>query len=196
MQENFWPFLVFVTVMCGTPGPGNLSLMALGQTVGFKKSVPFLSGVITGGIFMDILIVIGLGELFLASPKTAEVLKISGMIYILYLAWKIMRLHARKPEKAQSFKFVEGLILHPLNPKHYAMTISAFSQFADPAAPRFMEIFIFVATFTAGASIFHSLWCLTGESFIKLLRTPTMRYTVNISMVILMVGATVYALYK
>lgn len=196
MLENFWPFLVFVIVMTGTPGPGNISLMALGQTVGFKKSIPFLSGVIAGGMLMDILIVIGLGELFLASPQIAEMLKIGGMIYILYLAWKVLRMHAQPINKTPSFKFIEGLMLHPLNPKHYAMTISAFSQFADPTAPRFMEIFIFVATFTTGASFFHTLWCLTGESFIKLLRSPVMRHSVNISMVVLMVGATVYALYK
>lgn len=196
MQENFWAFLIFVIVMTGTPGPGNLASMALGQAVGFRRSIPFLSGVVTGGVIMDVLIVIGLGELFLASPRAAEVLKIIGMIYILYLAWKVMRMHARPPEDKPSFKYVEGLILHPLNPKHYAMTVSAFSQFADPTAPRFVEITIFVATFTCGAAFFHSLWCYTGESFMKLLRSPVTRNCVNISMVVLMVGATVYALYK
>ncbi|WP_432738737.1 LysE family translocator [Maridesulfovibrio sp. FT414] len=196
MQENFWPFLVFVIVMCGTPGPGNLASMALGQAVGFKRSIPFVSGIVVGGSIMDILVVLGLAELFLASPQAASVLKVLGMLYILYLAWKVMGMSGDVKSSRKSFRFYEGLILHPLNPKHYAMTVSAFAQFADPQAPRFMEIFIFVATFTCCAAFFHSMWCYAGESMLKLLRTPKLRYAVNTSMVVLMVGATVYALYK
>lgn len=196
MQENFWAVLIFVIVMTGTPGPGNLASMALGQAVGFRRSVPFLSGVVAGGLIMDVLVVIGLAELFLASPQAASVLKVLGMVYILYLAWKVMGMNSDAETGRTSFSFYEGIMLHPLNPKHYAMTVSAFAQFADPQAPRFMEIFIFVATFSCGAAFFHSLWCYAGESLLKVLSNRRTRYAVNTSMVILMVGATVYALYN
>ncbi len=57
-------------------------------------------------------------------------------------------MQANSSNKPKAFKFVEGLALHPLNPKHYAMTVAAFAQFADPGANRFTEILIFVGTFT------------------------------------------------
>ena len=76
MQENYWPFLLFVIVMTGTPGPGNLAMLALGQSVGFKKSIPFLIGMVTGGVCVGILICMGLGELYMTSPRTASVFKI------------------------------------------------------------------------------------------------------------------------
>lgn len=154
MQENFWAFLIFVIVMTGTPGPGNIASMALGQAVGFKRSIPFLSGVIIGGMTMDILAAIGLAELFLAYPQVSAVLKVGGLVYILYLAWKVLNMQANSSNKPKAFKFVEGLVLHPLNPKHYAMTVAAFAQFADPGANRFTEILIFVGTFTCGAAFF------------------------------------------
>ncbi|WP_421903884.1 LysE family translocator [Maridesulfovibrio sp.] len=196
MQENFWAFLIFVIVMTGTPGPGNIASMALGQAVGFKRSIPFLSGIVIGGMIMDVLAAIGLAELFLAYPQVSAVLKVGGLAYILYLAWKVLNMQADSSGKPKAFKFVEGLALHPLNPKHYAMTVSAFAQFADPSANRFTEILIFVGTFTCGAAFFHSMWCFAGESFMKMLRSAAVRHTVNISMVVLMVGATAYALYK
>ncbi|WP_319763395.1 LysE family translocator [Maridesulfovibrio sp.] len=196
MQENFWAFLIFVIVMTGTPGPGNIASMALGQAVGFKRSIPFLSGVILGGLAMDFLAALGLAQLFLAYPQVSAVLKIGGLIYILYLAWKVLNMQANSSGEPKAFKFVEGLILHPLNPKHYAMSVSAFAQFANPGANNFTEILIFVGTFTCCGALFHSLWCVTGESFMKMLRSPLVRHTVNISMVVLMVGATAYALYK
>ena len=196
MQENYWAFLIFVIVMTGTPGPGNIASMAIGQAVGFKRSIPFLSGVVIGGATMDILTAIGLAELFMSYPQVSGVLKIGGMIYILYLAWKVLNMQANSSGEPKAFKFTEGLALHPLNPKHYAMAVSAFSQFADPSAGKFTEVMIFVATFTIVGGAFHCLWCFAGESFMKLLRSPVVRHTVNISMVVLMVGATAYALYK
>ncbi len=68
--------------MTGTPGPGNIASMALGQAVGFKRSIPFLSGVIIGGMTMDILAAIGLAELFWLTRRyplfsRSEVLSIS-----------------------------------------------------------------------------------------------------------------------
>ncbi|TIH13062.1 LysE family translocator [Marinifilum sp. JC120] len=196
MQENFWAFLIFVIVMTGTPGPGNIASMALGQAVGFKRSIPFLSGLVIGGMTMDLLAAMGLAQLFMTYPQVSAVLKIGGLIYILYLAWKVLNMHANASGQPKAFKFAEGLALHPLNPKHYAMTVSAFAQFVDPTANQFTEIMIFVATFTCSAALFHSLWCFAGESFMKMLRSPAVRHTVNISMVVLMVGATAYALYK
>ncbi|MBI9111126.1 LysE family translocator [Maridesulfovibrio ferrireducens] len=196
MQENYWPFLLFVIVMTGTPGPGNLSMLALGQTVGFKKSIPFLIGMVTGGIVVGLLIALGLGELYTTSPRTASAFKVVSIIYILYLALKIMRMNVQPPEKIRPFSIYDGLMLHPLNPKNWAMNISAFSQFADPTAPRIFEISIFVLTFACGALIFHSLWGYTGSSLLRLMRTRKLRLCINSSMVVLMVGATLYALYK
>ncbi|WP_027720631.1 LysE family translocator [Maridesulfovibrio zosterae] len=196
MQDNFWPFFIFAIVMVGTPGPANLASMALGQSVGFKRSIPFLAGAVTGGMLTDILVFMGLGELFESSPVLAGIFRIAGVIYILYLAVKILRMHELSPTEKPAFKFTEGLLVHPLNPKCYAMAISAFSQFVDPSAPRFFEVVIFAATFTCCAAFFQSLWCVAGETFMKMLSSKAVLYSVNISMVVLMVGATFYALYQ
>ena len=102
MQENFWAFLIFVIVMTGTPGPGNIASMALGQAVGFKRSIPFLSGVIIGGMTMDILAAIGLAELFLAYPQVSAILKVGGLLYILYLAWKVLNMRGQFVCRTQS----------------------------------------------------------------------------------------------
>ena len=194
MQDHFWLFFFFAIAMTGTPGPGNLASMALGQAVGFKKSIPFLSGMIIGGVALDLLIAVGLGELFQVHPFVGTVLKFGGLVYILYLAWKILKIHAAPLETSKPFSFLEGLLLHPLNPKHWAVAISAFSQFADPTAPRFYEVTVFVAVFTICGFIFNVLWCLAGESLLLLQTSSKFKTVINLSMVILMVGATVYAL--
>ena len=47
--------------MTGSPGPGNLLMMAGGSSLGFKKSIYFLSGLVTGKTFVNFAIAIGLG---------------------------------------------------------------------------------------------------------------------------------------
>ena len=196
MHDHYWPFLLFVIVMTGTPGPGNLAMLALGQTVGFKKSIPFLIGMVTGGAAVELLVAFGLGELYINSPRTASVFKVISIIYILYLALKVMRMNVQPPDEVKPFTLYDGLMLHPLNPKAWAMSISAFSQFADPAAPHFFEISVFVLTFAYMGLISHSFWGLTGSSLLRIMRSPKLRLCINTSMVVLMVGATVYALYN
>ena len=40
--------IIFAMFMTGSPGPGNLLMMAGGSTQGFKKSLLFLSGMVAG----------------------------------------------------------------------------------------------------------------------------------------------------
>lgn len=195
MLENYWPFLLFVIAMTSTPGAGNLSMLALGQTVGYRKSLPFLGGIVTGGLCIDLLVAFGLAELYMASPRAALVFKVLSTAYILYLAWKILRMHASTPEETRPFSYLEGVILHPLNPKTWAMAVSSFSQFADPLAPQTPQVLVFVSTYFTAMIVFHSMWGVVGASFMRVLRTRRAELMVNGFMVMLMVGATVYALF-
>lgn len=194
-MENYWAFVLFVAVMTGTPGPGNLSMLVLGQTVGYRRALPFFFGMVAGGVLLDILVAVGLGELYAASPNTATVFKVASVGYILYLAWRVLRMQAAASGESRPFRFWEGLMLHPLNPKTWAMAVSSFSQFVDPAGPRWVQSVLFVLTFLGGMLVFHSLWCLAGESLLRWMQAPARRWGVNAVMVLLMVGATMYALF-
>ena len=195
MQENYWAFVLFVVALTGTPGAGNLSMLALGQSVGYRRALPFFAGMVTGGVCLDIGVAVGLGELYAASPGLADVFRVLGTAYILYLAWKILRMQISETGAERPFSFWEGLILHPLNPKTWAMGISAYSQFTDPSGPWAIQALLFVLTFMAGMITFHSIWGLAGASLMRALRTPALRLSVNSAMVLLMVGATMYALF-
>lgn len=195
MQENIWPFLLFVIAMTGTPGPGNLTMMAIGQTTGFKSAIPFLIGTAIGRLCQDTLVACGLGQVFVYSPVLKSILAICGTAYILYLAVKILRVSTFKPKQApKKFSIWEGLVLHPLSPKSWAMGVAAYSQFTDPTAPMMREAIIFVGVFFAGLVVFHSLWCLAGTWLMSVMRRPVLRHCLNFSMVALMLGATFYAI--
>lgn len=195
MLDNIWPFLFFVVAMTGTPGPGNLTMMAMGQAAGLRSAIPFLCGALIGLGVLCTLVASGLGELFLASPTVALIMRMAGIAYIVYLAVKILRMQLHEPEERRSLTFVEGLFFHPVNPKSWAMSVVGVSQFTDPASPYWSRVGVFVLIFLVGMLVFHSLWCAAGAALPRLFHSRGLLAGLNTVMVGLMVGATVYALF-
>lgn len=195
MSDQFFPFLVFVIVMTGTPGMGNLSMLAIGQSAGFSRAVPFLAGSTVGFVSLGCLVALGLGGAFAASPTARLVMRLAGTVYILYLAVKILRMQLAEPDMRRRFGFAEGLVLHPLNPKSWAMFVVGFSQFSDPTLPLAVQVLVFVVTFMVFQISFHSLWGLAGAGLLRLLGQGRALLAVNGALVSVMVGATLYALF-
>jgi|GEM_PF-178199 len=195
MLDNILPFVLFVIAMTGTPGPGNLTMMAIGQTTGFASSIPFLIGTAVGCLMLDTLVACGLGEMIVASPAIATLLRIGGVVYILYLAGKILVLQLNTKKLEKRFSFFEGFLIHPLSPKSWAMAIVAFSQFMDPDQPLLPQVMVFVLTFLIGLLLFHSSWCAAGALIPRLVSSRRILFGVNCIMVTLMLGATGYAMF-
>ena len=162
MLDNILPFVLFVIAMTGTPGPGNLTMMAIGQSTGFRSSIPFLIGTAVGCIFLDTAIACGLGQVIISAPKIASILRIAGLLYILYLAAKVLVLQISRKVVNKRFSFWEGLLIHPLSPKSWTMAIVAFSQFMNPEQTLIPQIAIFIFAFFLGLLVFHSSWCAAG----------------------------------
>lgn len=194
MFNAFGPFAFFVVAMTGTPGPGNLTMLAIGQTTGFRSAIPFLAGTTCSFLALNTLVACGLGEAYKVWSVVPQILKLAGAAYILYLAVKILRLQAAPPEVSRRFTFFEGILIHPLSPKSWAMSVAAFSQFVGPDATGPATLVLFVVTFMVGQVLFHSLWCALGAGIYRMLQHSGIRFAVNSVLVCLMLGATFYAL--
>jgi len=188
------PFILFVMAMTGTPGPANLTLMAIGQATGFRSALPFLAGTILGFLCLNLAVGFGLGQLFMASPIVNSVMKVVGAAYILYLAWKVLRLSIGTPDTARRFTFRDGAFIHPFSPKSWAMSVVGFSQFSDPAAPLLPQVAAFAFIFFVFQASFHNLWCVAGVWLVRLLKSARIRTGVNCAVALLMVGVTMHAL--
>ncbi|WP_419786057.1 LysE family translocator [Pseudodesulfovibrio sp.] len=195
MHDGYLAFVLFVIVMTGTPGAGNLSMMALGQRFGFRAALPFLAGTTVGALSLNLLVGLGLGGLLLASPQAAWLLRMVGMAYILYLAWKIITMRVGPAGNGDRLTFVQGLFLHPTNPKSWAMSVVGFSQLADTGWPFSIRLVVFVLTFLIFQVSAHSLWGLAGASLMRAFSSPRTSLAVTGCLAAAMVGATAYALF-
>ncbi|WP_207263309.1 LysE family translocator [Desulfovibrio sp. Huiquan2017] len=194
-METYAAFVLFVIVMTGTPGAGNLTMMGIGQTTGFRSAIPFLIGTTVGAVSLDSTVALGLGKLIQTSPGLSTIMKVCGTCYILYLGWKLLSMRLGNHAVARRFSFWEGVVLHPLNPKSWAMALVGFGMLADPAVPLLRQVAVFVLTFMVFQVSFHSIWGLAGAAILRTFKSPAILTGVNCALVAVMVGATVYALF-
>lgn len=192
---TFLAFAVFVIVMTGTPGPGNLTFLAIGATAGYRTAFPVIVASQIGSIPLKLGVAYGLGHVMAAGGPVVSVFKALSMAYMTYLAWRIICLSVRPKGEVALPSFWEGLLIHPLSPKTWAMNLVAFSTFlAGNTLTLHENALILVSGFTLGGLVFHSLWALAGVSILAVIgEGPAMR-AITVSMAVAMLGATLWAL--
>ena len=156
---SLWVFIIF---MVGTPGPANLLIMSIGSKYGMGTAMQFNIGLVSGKIFLNIAMAVGVGVFLTNQPVLLDVLKyLSGAIMI-YISLYTLRGQARGSEESRNISWRAGLIVHPLNPKAWAMTILAWTEFGPNLGSLSHQILIICSSFASAQLILHSLWALAG----------------------------------
>ena len=129
-------FAVFAASQVGTPGPANMALLATGARFGFRAALPFVAGVALGKQLVIWPVGFGLMQLAEQAPGVFTALKWISAAYICWLAWKVANLRLSPGGAAsQAPGFWAGMIVHPLNPKAWAMIVGSFTAFVAPETP-------------------------------------------------------------
>lgn len=157
-------FLAFAASQVGTPGPANMALLATGARYGLRASLRFVAGVAVGKQLIIWPIGFGLMGLATQVPLLFTALKFISAAYIIWLAWKVANLKLTPGRTAGAAPgFVAGLIVHPLNPKAWAMITAGFTNFVEPGTPTLQATAIIAACLFACQVVLHPLWCWGGD---------------------------------
>ncbi|MEM8914899.1 MAG: LysE family translocator [Pseudomonadota bacterium] len=177
----------FAFVTSITPGPNNLMLMASGANFGFVRTVPHMLGVALGFVFMVVLVGLGLIQVFDAYPVSYTLLKVFSIIYLLYLAWRIATAAPVRDESkaGKPFTFLQAALFQWVNPKAWAMALTAVSVYA----PTQSLLAIAQVAVVFGVINFPSVgsWTLLGQQMRRLLNNPVRLRLFNATMAILLV---------
>ena len=137
-----WPALAGVVVialgMVLTPGPNMVYLASRSIAQGRRAGLVSLGGVGLGfGVYLAATTA-GLSTLFAAVPLAYDVVKVAGVLYLLYLAWTMLRRGGRSPFDPRPLAahsprrlFAMGLTTNLLNPKIALMYTALLPQFVD-----------------------------------------------------------------
>ncbi|NNE52504.1 MAG: LysE family translocator [Sulfitobacter sp.] len=158
------PLAIFAASQIGTPGPANMALLATGARFGFRAALPFVAGVALGKQLIIWPIGFGLMELADRVPLLFEVLKYAAAAYITWLAWKVANLRLSPGQgDTRAPGFLAGLVVHPLNPKAWAMIVGSFTAFVGPGTDPFIATATIAAVLFSCQALMHPIWTLAGD---------------------------------
>jgi|LGOV01.1.fsa_nt_gb threonine/homoserine/homoserine lactone efflux protein len=167
---NLAAFLSYVIVVTYTPGPNNIMSMANASQYGFKQTLRFMFGVLTGGFFLVLSSCYFNLLLFNLIPRIKTVMGIIGAAYMVYLAIKIMK---SKPsgdnDKKGSLNFTTGVLLQFINPKFLLYAVTVTSNFVVPYYNSHFQLIMFSAFLAVTGFSSLALWALFGSGFKKFL---------------------------
>lgn len=127
-----------------TPGADMMFCLGLGLRAGPRPAVAASAGIAVGGVAHALIAGLGLGALVAALPWLFDTIRWLGVAYLLWLAWKALRMVPERPERQMMQApraFREGLVVNLLNPKIPLFMLAFVPQFIDPQAailPQFL----------------------------------------------------------
>lgn len=108
--------------------------MTSGVNHGIRKSLPHYLGICIGFPLMVAIVGFGMGAIFTRFSNVFLAIKVAGVTYLIYLAWKIANSgnsNASKHTRAP-LSFIEAMAFQWLNPKAWAIAIGAIAAFSSP----------------------------------------------------------------
>jgi threonine/homoserine/homoserine lactone efflux protein len=185
--ETLIALTAFGIVAAFTPGPNNIMLAASGMNFGFVRTAPHMSGVVIGFVAMLLGVGFGLGAFFMAYPLAQTALKIIGIAYLLWLAWRIANAAPADPSvRSRPISFIEAALFQWVNPKALLAVVSTMSIFIRPESA-VSDVFIVAVVFfflSIGAVV---SWTAFGAGLRGFLGDPARRRVFNIAMALLLV---------
>ena len=187
-------FLFMLGTGC-SPGPNNIVASYSGFNFGIMKTIPHMLGVILGFTLMVSVLNFGLINIFKIYPLLQEILKISGSIFLVYLAYKIsFSKNIDKEQKQNPVKFFETFMFQFLNPKGVFVGIICVSTYVESGV-NFLNHSIWVISVSFICAIISiNFWTLIGKFLRKFATNEKFIKLFNYAMSVLLLGciATFY----
>ncbi len=138
--SNLLAFALVALGMVLTPGPNMAYLISRSICQGRAAGLVSLGGVALGFVVYMLCAAFGITAIVLAVPYAYDAIRITGALYLLWLAWQAVRPGGRSPFQVRNLPkdsprklFLMGLMTNLLNPKIAVMYLSLLPQFIDSA---------------------------------------------------------------
>ncbi len=195
MHPEIISLCLFMFVTSCSPGPNNIVASYSGFNFGILKTIPHMCGVIFGFTTLVTIMNFGLVNVFQKYPIIQEILKYTGTLFLIYLAYKIsFSKTSSDTEKKNPVKFIETFFFQFINPKSVIVSVIMVSTYVDRGNDFLFYSFWVIGIAFLFAIISINFWTLVGkflrrfatnEKFIK-------RFNYVMSLLLLACIATFY----
>lgn len=183
-MEILLSVLLFAAVSTGTPGPNNIMVMTSGMNFGVWRTLPHYLGICIGFPAMVVAVSLGLGRAFEAVPMLHQIIKVLGISYLIYLAWRIATTATEVEGKgtAKPLSFWQAAAFQWVNPKAWVMSIGALATFTTVNGDVLQQALWIGVAFGLVAVPCVGSWMVGGAGLRRLLKKPLYRRLFNWTM--------------
>nr|WP_315491020.1 LysE family translocator [uncultured Rhodoferax sp.] len=191
MWTDLLPLMTYCFVMSSTPGPNNVMLATSGALFGYRRALPQIFGTNSGVAVQTFITCLGLGSLFVAFPVLHQILRVTGALYLVFLAWKLSASALGEARETKPLSFAQAALFQAVNPKSWVKSITLASVFmpvglSAPVGALLVAVVGLVIGFPTA-----SMWALFGVAIRRLLNDPLKRRVFNLSMGAMLVALAV-----
>lgn len=169
--ETYLIFIVTTAVVCLTPGPAAILIVAQGMSNGFRRSYWAIAGIALANAIYFALSATGIAALIVASGTLFSIIKWIGVAYLIWLGISAMRSKASAltvtsdPGTAVHGlrAFWQAVVVELSNPKALLYFVALLPQFIDPARPIGMQMLVFGVTCIGLDLLAYSLYAWVGS---------------------------------
>lgn len=182
MLTDLLPLMTYCFVMSSTPGPNNVMLATSGALFGYRRALPQIFGTNSGVAVQTFITCLGLGSLFVAFPVLHQILRVTGALYLIFLAWKLSANSLDEARETQPLSFTQAALFQAVNPKSWVKSITLASVFmpvglSTPVGALLVTTVGLIIGFPSA-----SMWALFGVAIRRLLTDPLKRRIFNLTM--------------
>ena len=186
MSIEVWlAFAVTSALLLVIPGPTILTVISYSIAHGSRASLALVTAVCLGDSTALALSILGLGAVLSASAFWFSVVKITGGVYLLFLAFRLLRsgvlpIAVEKPTVSDRNLFFNTWLVTALNPKGIVFFVAFLPQFVDPDQQLATQLWILSVTFVALAAINTLVYCVFASSARHFFESAAMQRKFNL----------------
>ena len=175
-----------------SPGPVNIVALGAGARHGLRPAMRHVTGATLGFILLLVLIGLGLHEVLRHWPGLAVALHWAGVLFLLYMAWKLARDNGALGEGRDTHapSLLRGAAMQWLNPKAWLACVAGIGAFVGQGETallgQFSLIYLVICYLSLGC------WALAGSLIRSYLDNPRRLRLFNRSLAALLVLSALY----
>ncbi len=201
--EVLLSFVFATSVLAISPGPDNIFVLTQSVVHGRKYGIATVLGLMTGCIIHTTLVAFGVSAIIKANPAVFTGIKILGALYLLYLAFMVLKsdpnitMDLNNVEKKSTLKlFKVGFWMNVLNPKVTIFFMALFPGFLfSDSMSEVLQFYVLGGLFILTSFvIFSTIAILGGTASQKIQESNFLKQGLKWMQIAVFIGIAVFIL--
>lgn len=177
---NWIPLLTFLLITTLTPGPNNLSCISMGVQHGYKRSLVYILGIVSGIFVQSLIGGFVSNKLLSLFPGFETILRVIGAAYIVWLAVITFNsTYCSDNNGVVPLGFKDGFFLQFLNPKAIFFVLTVYTAYLQPILGNFLLVFLAALLLGLRSFLVNSTWAVFGSAIRRFLSKPLVNKIFN-----------------